>query len=133
MNNTKHALLVACLAMMPAVALAGDAAALIALDKAWGAAATADDASAMISDKLIAVDSEGVTGKSQLMEALATSEPPAGPYVASDYKVEFLDANTAIMVHSAGSGDDAHRSMHVWRKTAGKWQVAATASIAAGS
>ena len=129
MNRNKYAILVVCMALLPAFAFAGGADALIALDKKWGEAKTPDDARALISDKLVAVDSKGVTGKAELMESMANDDPPAGPYVASDYKVEFLDADTAIMVHSAGTGEDAHRSMHVWRKTAGKWQVAATASM----
>ena len=73
----------------------------------------------------------GVSGKADLLKAMADDDPPAGPYVAGDYKVEFLDSNTAVMTHSVGSGGDRYWSMHVWRKNGGKWQVAATASIEA--
>ena len=66
------------------------------------------------------------------MESLATDESSAEPYVAGDYAVEFLDTDTAVMVHSAGTGEDLHWSLHVWKKSGGKWQVVATASIPSG-
>jgi len=124
--------LTACIGLCASFANAGGAEKLIALDKAWGSASGPDEASGLISDDLIAVDTDGVSGKAELMKALASADAPDGPYVAGDYKVQFLDENTAVMVHSAGTGDDAHWSMHVWHKSDGKWQVAATASIAAG-
>ena len=120
-----------CLGLCSSMANAGGADKLIALDKAWGSASGPDDATAMISDKLISVDKGGVTGKAELMKDLSSADAPDGPYVAGDYKVQFLDDNTAVMVHSAGTGDDAHWSMHVWQKSGGKWQVAATASVEA--
>ncbi len=123
--------LVGCIGVFSSLANAGGADKLIALDKAWGSASGPDDAKAMISDKLISVDKGGVTGKAELMKDLASADAPDGPYVAGDYKVQFLDDDTAVMVHSAGTGDDAHWSMHVWQKSGGKWQVAATASVEA--
>ena len=109
----------------------GGAEKLIALDKAWGSAATPDDARALVSDTLISVAEDGVTGKPELMKTMASAPAPDGPYVSGDYQVQFLDDDTAVMVHSAGSGDDAHWSMHVWHRSDGKWQVAATASVEA--
>jgi len=123
--------LIMCIGVFSSLANAGGADKLIALDKAWGSASGPDDASVLISDKLIAVDGDGVTGKAEQMKALASADAPDGPYVAGDYQVQFLDDNTAVMVHSAGTGDDAHWSMHVWQKSGGKWQVAATASVEA--
>jgi hypothetical protein len=120
------------MALLPAFAFAGGAADLIALDKVWGEARQPDEASALISDKLVAIDQDGVSGKAELMESLATGEPSAEPYVAGDYAVEFLDTDTAVMVHSAGTGEDTHWSLHVWKKSGGKWQVVATASIPSG-
>ena len=110
---------------------ADESAALIKLDKAWGMAQSPGDVESLFTSNFIAVDEDGVSGKADLLKAMASDDPPAGPYVAGDYKVEFMDSNTAVMTHSAGSGDDAHWSMHVWRKNGGKWQVAATASVEA--
>ena len=108
---------------------ADESAALIKLDKAWGMAQSPGDVESLFTSNFIAVDEDGVSGKADLLKAMASDDPPAGPYVAGDYKVEFMDSNTAVMTHSAGSGDDAHWSMHVWRKNGGKWQGAATASV----
>ena len=110
---------------------ADESAALIKLDKAWGMAQSPGDVESLFTSNFIAVDEDGVSGKADLLKAMASDDPPAGPYVAGDYKVEFMDSNTAVMTHSAGSGDDAHWSMHLWRKNGGKWQVAATASVEA--
>jgi hypothetical protein len=110
---------------------ADESGALIKLDKAWGGAQSPGDVESLIASNFIAVDEEGVSGRSDLLKAMASDGPPTGPYVAGNYKVEFLDSNTAVMTHSAGSGDDKHWSMHLWRKNGGKWQVAATASVEA--
>lgn len=128
----KKILIAICATLMSTFAFAGGADALIALDKAWGSAAGPEDAKALVSDKLISIDADGVTGKAELLEAMVSAPQSTGPYVAGDYQVEFLDSDTAVMVHSAGSGDDAHWSMHVWKKTEGNWQVAATASVPQG-
>ena len=132
MNKINKTILLASMTLIPALAFGGDADALMALDKAWGEAKVPEDARALISDKLLAIDAKGMSGKAELMKTMAMDGPPAGPYEAGDYKVEFLSADTAVMVHSAGSGKEAHWSMHVWQKMGGKWQVAATASVPAG-
>jgi hypothetical protein len=98
----------------------------------WGQAGMVGDTdtvSVLLSEDLIAVDENGVTGKA---EQLADNEPaPEGAtYDADDFNVVFLDDNTAIMTHSVG-GEEAHYSMHVWELVDGNWQVVATASIAA--
>ena len=110
---------------------ADESGALIKMDKAWGMAQSPAEVKSLFTSGFIALDSDGISGKAELLEAMASDDSAVGPYVAGDYKVEFLDSNTAVMVHSAGSGDDAHWSMHVWRKNDGKWQVAATASVEA--
>jgi hypothetical protein len=128
-------LYVALIAASAAFAVSGvnadESGALIKLDKVWGMAQSPGDAKALLTSSFISVDEDGVSGKAELLKVMASDGPPAGPYVAGDYKVEFLDSNTAVMTHSAGSGEDAHWSMHVWRKNGGKWQVAATASVEA--
>jgi hypothetical protein len=110
---------------------ADESGALIKLDKAWGGAQSPGEVESLITSKFVAVDEDGVSGRSDLLKAMANDDAPVGPYVAGNYKVEFLDSNTAVMTHSAGSGDDKHWSMHLWRKNGGKWQVAATASVEA--
>jgi hypothetical protein len=125
----KTAGLILVVGLVSARVFAGGAEDLIALDKAWGAAQEAAEVEAMLSADLIAVDEEGLSGKAEQLAAMA--EAPEGPYVAGDYKVNFIDGDTAVMVHSAGSGENTHWSMHVWKKTGGHWQVVATASVKA--
>jgi len=120
------------LILFAGIASADDTADLIALDKAWGNAGIKGDTKAMaglLSDKLVSVSPDGVTDK---QGDLAASEPaPAGAtYEAGDYKVTFLDPNTAIMTHST-KGEDAHYSLHVWVRKGSTWQVAASSSTPA--
>ena len=119
---------VICLILIIPTANAGDSDALIQMDKDWGSAPASDDAGRFLSDDIMALDSTGVTGKAEMIEAAASADGPTGPYVAGDYEVRFLSHDIAVMVHSAAS-PDPHWSMHVWQKKDGKWQVAATASI----
>jgi hypothetical protein len=113
-------------------ALADDTDALIALDKQWGEAGTKGDttvAAKLLADTVVSVTEAGVRGKK---EELADNEPaPAGTkYEPTDYKVTFLDPNTAIMTHGT-KGDDAHWSLHVWSKKSGTWQIVGTSSTPA--
>lgn len=114
--------------------LADDTAALIALDKQWGEAGSKGDTTAvakLLADNLVSVTEAGVRGKK---EELADNEPaPAGTkYEPTNFKVTFLDANTAIMTHET-TGEDAHVSLHVWSKKGGAWQVVATSTTPAAS
>ena len=107
---------------------------LIALDKQWGASGMKGDTDAVakiLADGLVSVSENGVTDKKG---ELANNEPaPAGAkYEPTDYKVTFLNADTAIMTHGT-KGDEAHYSMHVWSRKGGKWQVAATATTPVAS
>jgi hypothetical protein len=113
---------------------ADDAADLIALDKEWGKAGMKGDSNAvakLLADDLVSVSDSGIRDK---QGELANNEPaPAGAkYEPTDYKVKFLDTNTAVMTH-ATKGEEAHYSMHVWSRQGGKWRVVATATAAAGS
>ena len=115
-----------------ATASADDTADLIAQDKAWGAAGTKGDAAAMakfLADNLVSVNESGVRGK---QGELADAEPaPAGTqYEPTDYKVTFLNPDTAVMTHGT-KGADAHHSLHVWSRKDGKWLVVATSSTPA--
>ena len=107
---------------------------LIALDKKWGSAGMAGDTetvATLLSDQLVDVSGSGIGGKS---ENLADSEPaPEGAtYEPSNFKVTFLDDNTAIMTHEV-SGEVPHYSLHVWSRSSGAWQVIATSSTPAAS
>ena len=89
------------LAASGATASADDTADLIAQDKAWGAAGTKGDAAAVakfLADNLVSVNESGVRGK---QGELADAEPaPAGTqYEPTDYKLTFLNADTAVMTH----------------------------------
>lgn len=100
---------------------------LIALDKEWGASGVKGDTSVtekVLADKVVSVTAEGVRGKK---EELADNQPaPAGTrYEPTDYKVTFINPDTAIMTHGT-KGADAHYSLHVWSRKAGKWQIVAT-------
>jgi len=121
-----------CVALLAAVAYAAhhETDALIELDKKWGSAvgdqapATLDE---ILADDLLAITGNGVQDKAAMIAESTAEDAPTGPYVAGDYKVQFLDDNTAIMVHSTGD-PDPHWSLHVWKKKDGKWQVVGSAS-----
>ena len=117
------------LAAFCAPSIADDTADLIAQDKAWGAAGTKGDRDAVakfLADDLVSVDGDGVRNKPA--EIAVTEAAPAGSqYEPTDYKVTFLNADTAIMTHGT-KGQDAHQSLHVWSRKGGKWQVVATSS-----
>jgi hypothetical protein len=117
------------LALFGTTASADDTADLIARDMAWGAAGTKGDTAAaakLLADNLVSVSGQGVTDKKG---ELADNEPaPAGTkYEPTDYKVMFLDKDTAIMTHGT-KGKDAHYSLHVWSRKAGQWLVVATST-----
>lgn len=113
-----------------AVAQAGDADALIALDKKWGGGRDAAVLDNMLADDLLAVSPDGNGSKAEQIAELTAADAPEGPYTPGDYKVKFLSDDIAVMTHST-TGDEAHWSMHVWQKQGGAWKVAATASIPA--
>jgi hypothetical protein len=117
------------LATLGATASADDKADLIAQDMAWGAAGTKGDTVAvakLLADNLVSVTEQGVIDKKG---ELAASEPaPTGTvYEPTDYKVMFLDKDTAIMTHGT-KGKDAHYSLHVWSRKSGQWKVVATST-----
>ena len=113
---------------------ADDTDALIALDKQWGESATKGDttvAAKLLADKVVSVTETGVRGK---QGELADMKPePAGTrYEATDYKVTFINPDTAIMTHGT-KGTDAHYSLHVWSRKGGTWQIIATSTTPAKS
>jgi len=117
-----------CLMMAGAVASADETDALKQLDKEWGESVGPEALAPLLSDDVLALGSEGIGRKADMLEAAESDGEPTGPYVAGDYEVRFLDDDTAVMIHSAAA-PDPHWSMHVWQKQDGKWQVAATATV----
>ena len=106
---------------------------LIALDKQWGESGIKGDttvATRLLADKVVSVTENGVRGK---QAELADMEPASAgtPYEPTDYKVTFVNPDTAIMTHGT-KGADAHHSLHVWsRDKGGKWQIVATSTTPA--
>lgn len=120
------------LILFAANAGADDTQALIALDKQWGEAVTKGDKTAtakFLADGSISVDGKGMKNKQQQIDDV--QPVPAGEkYEAVNYKVTFLNPDTAIMTHST-KGTDAHYSLHVWSRKGGSWQVVATSTTPA--
>jgi len=123
----------ALLAMLGAAAYAADdTAALIALDKQWGESGVKGDTSVaakLLAEKVVSVTDTGVRGK---QGELADMKPePAGTrYEPTDYKVTFINPDTAIMTHGT-KGTDAHYSLHIWSRKGGTWQIIATSTTPA--
>jgi hypothetical protein len=113
---------------------ADDTDALIALDKQWGESGVKGDttvAAKLLADKVLSVTDSGVRGK---QSELAAMKPEAAGthYEPTDYKVMFLNPDTAIMTHGT-KGADAHYSLHVWSRKGGTWQVVATSTTPVAS
>lgn len=112
------------------VTQAGDADALIALDKQWGGERDAAVLDGLLADDLLAVSPDGNGSKADQIAELTAADAPEGPYTPGDYKVKFISDGVAVMTHST-TGEEAHWSMHVWQKQGDTWKVVATASIPA--
>jgi hypothetical protein len=129
------AAVVALLSMFAASAYAADDTdALIALDKQWGESSVKGETSVaakLLADKVVSVSESGARGK---QEELADMKPePAGTrYEPTDYKVTFINPDTAIMTHGT-KGADAHYSLHVWSRKGGTWQIVATSTTPVAS
>ena len=106
---------------------ADDTEALIALDKQWGESAVKGDKAVsekLLADSVVSVDENGVMGKQAMIADLKPA--PAGTrYEPTNYKVTFLNPDTAIMTHGT-KGADKHYSLHVWSRKGGNWQIIAT-------
>jgi hypothetical protein len=112
---------------------------LISLDKSWGDAGLKGDSAVLeriLADDFIGNSPTGVATKAQNIAEAKTNAPNItnATYVADEYTVRFLDPNTAVMTHRATEKGlnkgkeytDQHRSMHVWVKRDGRWQVVAS-------
>ncbi len=115
---------------------------LIKLDQEWGEAGIRGDTTTLeriLADDFIGSGPTGVTTKAQTI-AQAKSDSANitnGTYKADEYTVRFLDKDTAVMFHRAvekgqnkgADYTDQHRSIHVWKKKNGRWQVIASQAL----
>jgi ketosteroid isomerase-like protein len=110
---------------------------LIALDKQWGEAGT-DKAvlNKILSDKLLALGQKGeAEGKKEQIAAISST--PSSGYVADEHKFEMLTPDVVVMTHRGTSTTteggkpvkESHRSLHVFQRNNGNWQVVASAQV----
>ena len=115
---------------------------LMKLDQEWGDAGIKGDSAVLeriLADEFIASGPTGVMNKSQ---SIAQAKSDAAnitnaTYTADEYTIRMLDKDTAIMVHRAvekgqnkgADYTDQHRSIHVWKKINGRWQVVASQAM----
>ena len=119
------------LLLSAALASADDTDTLVELDNRWGESEGADALAPMLLDSIIALSADGLGDKTTMLDEAGSREPAIAPYAASDYKVQFLSDDIAVMVHSTPR-PEPHWSMHVWQKVDGEWRVAATAGVPVG-
>jgi len=114
---------------------------LISLDKQWGEAG-GDTAKLdkIIGDNLLAVGSKGeAQDKPQLIadnKAVSAGAQNAS-YMADEYKFEMLGPDVVVMTHRGTTKGmengkevtESHRSLHVFQKRDGGWQVVANAQL----
>jgi hypothetical protein len=114
---------------------------LTSLDKQWGESG-GDTAKLdkIIGDNLLAVGSKGEAQDKQQMitdnKATSASVQNAS-YVADEYKFEMLGPDVVVMTHrgtTKGMANgkevtESHRSLHVFEKLDGRWQVVANAQL----
>jgi ketosteroid isomerase-like protein len=107
---------------------------LIALDKKWGETLDKAVLDKLIADNALVVGPQGEGGGKKEQIAAMTATPTAG-YVADEYKFEMLTPDIVLMTHRGSStskekGKDvkeSHRSLHVFQKVGGSWQVVGSA------
>jgi hypothetical protein len=110
---------------------------LIALDKQWGEAGTDTAAlNKILSDKMLALGQNGEAQGKKEQIATSTSTPSSG-YVADEHRFETLTPDVVVMTHRGTSTTteggkqvkESHRSLHVFQRTNGNWQVVASAQV----
>jgi len=117
---------------------------LISVDKEWGQAG-ADTAKLdkIIGDNLLAVGTKGEAQDKQQLIAdnkATSSTVQNASYTPDEYKFEMLSPDVVVMTHRAttkGMKDgkevtESHRSLHVFQKRDGHWQIVANAQVAIG-
>jgi len=115
--------------------------ALIALDKEWGQ--TGGDTAKLdkiIGDHVLAIGPKGeAQDKKELVAANAAvaSGVTNTSYTPDEYKFEMLSSEVVAMTHRGTTKSmkdgkevtESHRSLHVFQKNGGKWQVVANAQL----
>src|SRR5258707_7552865 len=114
---------------------------LISLDKQWGEAG-GDTAKLdkIIGDNLLAVGPKGeAQDKQQMMAAnkATSSATQNASYTPDEYKFEMLSPDVIVMTHRGTTKGmqngkevtESHRSLHVFQKRDGRWQVVANAQL----
>jgi hypothetical protein len=116
---------------------------LIGIDKQWGEAGSKGDTATLnkiLAERFIGVGPKGEAEDKQSQVA-ATTAPSAAvqnaTYTADQYKFEALTPDVIVMTHRAttkGTQDgkevnESHRSLHVFQRQGGQWQVVANAQL----
>jgi hypothetical protein len=118
--------------------------ALISLDKEWGEAGT-DTAKLdkLIGDNVLSIGEKGVAqDKKQLIAAnkATSSDLQNASYVADEHRFDMLSPDVVVMTHRGTTRGmqngkevtESHRSLHVFQKQNGRWQVVANAQLPIG-
>lgn len=110
---------------------------LIALDKQCGEAGTDTAAlNKILADNMLALGPKGeAQGKKEQIGTI-TATPSSG-YVADEHKFEMLTPDVVVMTHrgtattteGGKSVKESHRSLHVFQRINGSWQVVASAQV----
>ena len=115
--------------------------ALISVDKQWGEAG-GDTAKLdkIIGDNLVAIGSKGEAQNKQQMiadnKAISAGVQNAS-YTPDEFKFEMLSPDVVVMTHRGTTKGmqnnkevtESHRSLHVFQKRDGRWQVVANAQL----
>jgi ketosteroid isomerase-like protein len=118
--------------------------ALIALDKEWGqSGGDTGKLDKIIGDHVLAIGPKGEAQDKK--ELVATNASGAAgvtnaTYTPDEYKFEMLSSDVVAMTHrgtTKGTKDgkevtESHRSLHIFQKNGGKWQVVANAQLPIG-
>jgi hypothetical protein len=108
---------------------------LIALDKQWGEAGTnTATLNKILADNMLALGTKGeAQGKKE--QIAASTSTPSGTYVADEHKFGMLSPDIVVMTHRGTATTteggkpvkESHRSLHVFQRLNGNWQVVASA------
>ena len=74
-------------------------------------------------DGMISVTAQGFLTKAQMLEGVEPAD--STDYITSEYEVKMLGDDIAVLAHKG----DGYRSLHVFQKQGGAWQVVATAGV----
>jgi hypothetical protein len=108
---------------------------LIALDKKWGETVDKGMLDKMLADNMLSVGPKGEGGGKKEQIASIVGTPTSG-YVADEHKFEMLGPDTVVMSHRGTSTSmeggkpvkESHRSLHVFQRVQGTWQVVASST-----